>query len=109
MVDVDVEVNAARGAGEAVIGGGEGEETAGEGVGAVKGEDFDEESERWGLVVVVVSEESGFLLLGGDGVGGLGEENEEDDDGDAEEEKEEWESGFLRLGECHRRHGEITV
>lgn len=86
MIDVDVEVNALGVACDAVIGGGEGEEAAGEGVGAVKGEDFDEESERW-EGVVVDSLESGVAL--GDGVCGLGEEDEEDDDGDAEEEEEE--------------------
>lgn len=86
VIDVDVEVNALGVASEAVIGGGEGEEAAGEGVEAVKGEDFDEESERW-EGVVVDSLESGVAL--GDGVCGLGEEDEEDDDGDAEEEEEE--------------------
>ena len=84
---------------DAVFGGGERFETAGERVEAVKGEDFDEESERR-----VLSETSSWF---GERVCGLGDEKQENDDGHAEEEKNEKTYVLLVLGKSHHRHAWI--
>lgn len=98
MIYIYVEVNASCVACDAVLRGGERSEAAGERVEAVKGKDFDEESERWD-VGVALSESSERVL-------GLGDEEEESDDGHEEEEEEkEMKYVLLVLGEYHHdRH-----